>query len=333
MAVTVEARAHAQSAHGSSLQRGLSARITSALDDCRSLMGIAIVDDDLDRLRASSTTELHDAARVLQATIDAVVDRLRLPSRGTRKVTLLRVNELLAELHSLVDEIQRAFIERQAEMFGGVADALHRLRGVESTSQMIERVTVEVCRSCGVDRCALLRSSGTSLILESVEFTQDHEWEEEFASFARAHPTTLDPQDREVQMLRRRIPILVNDPASGPGMGELTAQAGRSAGYVAAPVVVRGRVIGTLHADRYFSAAAMDPVAMNVIAAFAAGFGYALERTVLMDRTRAQVRRMRSMSCSAQVYRSDATAAARSPPRLGARRSRSPTQSRVCQVF
>src|SRR6202011_3336325 len=135
----------------------------------------------------------------------------------------------------------------------------------------------------------------TSLILESVEFTQDHEWEEEFAAFAHAHPTTLDPHDREVQMLRRRIPILVDDPASGPGMGELTAHAGHSAGYVAAPVVVRGHVIGTLHADRYFSAAAMDPVAMNVIAAFAAGFGYALERTVLMDRTRAQVRRMRSM--------------------------------------
>jgi DNA-binding CsgD family transcriptional regulator len=296
MAVTVRAEGHSRTAHDSPSHRALAARIVATLDECRSLMKIAVVEDDeLHRLRALSRDELYEAARVLEATIDAVTERLRTTSRGTRKVTVLRVNELLAALHTLLNEIQRTFLERQAEMLGGIAEALHRLRGVESTSQMIERVTAEVCRSCGVDRCAVLRSDGASLILESVHFAEDPEWQEEWAAFARSHPPILDPRDREVQLLRRRIPILVEDAASTSGMREITAEAARSVGYVAAPLIVRGSVIGTLHADRYFSGSLVDPVALNTVAAFAAGFGYALERTVLMDRTSAQLRRMRSM--------------------------------------
>jgi DNA-binding CsgD family transcriptional regulator len=232
---------------------------------------------------------------MLERSIDAVTERLRTPARGTRKVAVLRVNDLLAELHSLVNEIHREYLVRQGEMMGAVAEALHRLRGIESTAQMIERVTEEVCRGCGVDRCALMRADGSQLTLESVHFAQEADWQEEFEAFARAHPSTLAPSDPEVELLRRRKPILVDDPVSSSGMREITVEAGQSTNYVAVPVIVRGGVIGTLHADRYFSGAPVDPVVLGLVATFAAGFGYALERTVLMDRSRAQVRRVREM--------------------------------------
>jgi DNA-binding CsgD family transcriptional regulator len=278
------------------LESSLAGRIAAVLDECRSVMRITVVDDsDLHRIRSLSRDDLYQAARMLERTIDAVTEQLRARANGTRKVAVLRVNELLAELHSLVNEIHHEYLVRQAEMVDGIADALHRLRGIESASRMIERVTVEVCRSCGVDRCALLRSDGSQLLLESVHFAQDPEWQEEFAAFARSHPPTLDPHDPEVQLLRRRIPVLVDDPGSTTGMREITTEAGQSTSYVAVPLILRGSVIGTLHADRYFSGAPVDPVALSVVSAFAAGFGYALERTVLLDRTSAQLRRVRTM--------------------------------------
>jgi DNA-binding CsgD family transcriptional regulator len=260
------------------------------------MIGIAVVDDsELHYARALSREQLYAAEKILERTIDAVTARLRTQATGTRTVAVLRVNELLAELHSLVNDIHAEYLLRETELIGGVADALHRLRGIDSTAQMIERATVEVCRGCGVDRCALLRSDGSQLFLESVHFAAEPAWQEEFEAFARAHPATLAPNDPEVQLLRRRIPVLVNDPVASAGMRELTVDAGHSTSYVAVPVIARGGVVGTLHADRHFSGAPLDPVVLSVVAAFAAGFGYALERTVLQDRSRAQVRRMREM--------------------------------------
>jgi DNA-binding CsgD family transcriptional regulator len=84
-------------------------------------------------------------------------------------------------------------------------------------------------------------------------------------------------------------------------MRDLVVGAWRSPGYVAAPIIVRGSVIGALHADRYFSGEQVDPFARDVLATFSAGYGYALERTALLDRTRSELRRMQDMMAQAET--------------------------------
>jgi LuxR family transcriptional regulator, regulator of acetate metabolism len=206
-----------------------------------------------------------------------------------RESTRARLARCLDEL-----EVQRDLVQRHQQMMRGIGEALHRLRGAESTSQLIERATIEVVRSCGVDRCVLFRVDGAKLIVESVHFSEDPEFQEEWRTFAAANPPELDHRDAEVQALRRHVPVMVDDTRSLDGMRHL-AEAGRMFSYVAAPVTVRGTVIGLIHADRYFAGARVDPVIRDALGTFAAGFGYALERNALIDRTKSQLQNMREM--------------------------------------
>jgi DNA-binding CsgD family transcriptional regulator len=293
MAVLVELSARERRAQAAP-NASLGARAVAAIEQYIHLCGAIVPDERMAYLRqAEKPDELNDLLTTLEEAIAAVLGRMRTPSRGTRATTVLHWQSLLAELNSLVKEIRDSMLNRQSDMLQGIAAALDRLRGAESTSLMIERVTIEVCRSCGVDRCVLFRVDGASLVAESIHFAQDKEFEEQWGALVRANPPQLDPRDREVQALRRRVPIIV-DPEATAGMREI-ATAAHSTGYVAAPVVVRGQVIGLLLADRYFSGVRVDPVCRDVIATFAAGFGYALERNVLIDRTRSQLRKMREM--------------------------------------
>ena len=65
-----------------------------------------------------------------------------------------------------VIELNRVGPESAAVPLRGIREALHRLRAVESTLQMLDRVTAEVCRSCGFDRCVFFRLDGASLTPE-----------------------------------------------------------------------------------------------------------------------------------------------------------------------
>jgi DNA-binding CsgD family transcriptional regulator len=280
----------------------VAARIAQSLADCRALLRVTGDHEGLDDLRESSApSELDQAVLALEPMIVLLTDQLRAQSGRGRALRVLRVREMLTQMYSLRHEAEQEVRSRQGAMLRGIADALLRLRGADSTSQTIARAPVEVCAGCGFDRCVLFRADGATLKLESVYFAQEPGWQEEFGDYARAHAPVLDSRDREIQLLRRRVPILVDDPGTAHGMHDLMVRAWRSTGYVAAPVIVRGSVIGALHADRFFSGARVDTFARDVLATFASGFGYALERTVLLERTRSQLRRMQDMMSEAET--------------------------------
>jgi hypothetical protein len=91
--------------------------------------------------------------QVEQTTVAAVSSLAAGPSRTVR---VLSVQQLLVELHSHWHEIQQDLLAQQMRMMGGVREALHRLRGAETMPQIIDRAAVEICRSCGADRCVLM---------------------------------------------------------------------------------------------------------------------------------------------------------------------------------
>lgn len=217
---------------------------------------------------------------------------------------MLGVQQLLAELHSHWHEIQQELLAQQMGMMGEVREALHRLRGAETTPQIIDRVAVEICRSCGVDRCVLMSLSEGHLIAESVHFGQDPEGQEEWTGYALAHPPEIDPRDPEIELLRRHSAVLVSDTATSRGVGDIS-RAAQSTGYVGAPVMVRGSVVGTLFADRTFSGETVDTVARDVVGLFAEGLGYALERTLLLGRMRKQIGKIREMMGEANTTLDD----------------------------
>jgi DNA-binding CsgD family transcriptional regulator len=209
------------------------------------------------------------------------------------------VQQLLVELHSLRHDIEELRLSRLLTLLGRVRDALARLRSPETTRQMLELVSAEVCRSCGFSRAVLFRVDGSVLHVRDMHWTEDEEWQEEWTSIAQQHPPVLDPRDRETQLLRHHVPVMVQ-PEAAHGMKEV-ADAAQTIGYVAAPLVLNGAVIGTLHGDRYFTGEPVDTIARDVLATFAEGFGGILERTALLERVRLQSRRLREVLAEAET--------------------------------
>ncbi|HET9739083.1 MAG TPA: LuxR C-terminal-related transcriptional regulator, partial [Solirubrobacteraceae bacterium] len=249
-------------------------------------------------LRRIRDGDRHMALRQVEQTTVAAVSSLA--AGPSRTVRVLSAQQLLVELHSHWHEIQQDLLAQQMRMMGGVREALHRLRGAETMPQIIDRAAVEICRSCGVDRCVLMSMKEGRLIAESVHFGQDPDGQEKWTGYALAHPPKIDPRDPEIELLRRHGPILVSNNATSRGVGDIS-RAAQSTGYVGAPVMVHGSVIGTLFADRTFTAETVDTVARDVVGVFAEGLSYALERTLLLGRMRHQIGKIREVMAEADT--------------------------------
>jgi DNA-binding NarL/FixJ family response regulator len=70
---------------------------------------------------------------------------------------------------------------------------------------------------------------------------------------------------------------------------------------VAAPIMPRGRVLGFLHADCYFSGRDVDELDRDTLWAFAEGYGYAMDRALLMHRLHALTREVRHVAEAADA--------------------------------
>ena len=285
---------------GSTFHVPLGRRVVATLESGRSILNTdRISDEELQRIRDG---DRHAALRQVEQTSAAAASSLA--SGSSRRVRVLSVQQLLAELHTNWHEIQQDLLAQQMGMMGDVREALHRLRGAETMPQIIDRAAVEICRSCGVDRCVLMSMRGGRLIAESVHFGRDPEGQEQWTAYALAHPPEIDPRDPEIELLRRHAAILVSDNSVSRGVGDIS-RAARSTGYVGAPVMVRGSVVGTLFADRTFSGETVDTVARDMVGLFAEGLSYALERTLLLGRMREQVGKIREMMAEADTTLDD----------------------------
>ena len=177
--------------------------------------------------------------------------------------------------------------------------ALGRLRGVASVAELMHRGTAELCRSCRFDRAVLFRVEGSELVAESVYFTEDPAGAQDFLSLARRVRPQLNHMLLETEMIRRERPVLVSDAENDPRTFKPLVQASGTKSYVAAPIMPGGRVIGMLHADYRTTDRAVDEVDREVLWTFAEGFGYAVERMLLVERLEAETAQIQLMANTA----------------------------------
>jgi DNA-binding CsgD family transcriptional regulator len=170
----------------------------------------------------------------------------------------------------------------------GVQRSLGHLRTVSDLPALYERGVRLLCEVCGFDRAFFTRVDGSLMRIEYVHFPRDPELAATFREAATAGPPKLDHLLLETEMIRRRAPLLVTDAANDPRTHRALTQLGLTRSYVAAPILPAGKVVGFLHADRYDSGQNVDELDRDGLFAFAAGFGYAIERVRLLERLRAQ---------------------------------------------
>jgi LuxR family transcriptional regulator, regulator of acetate metabolism len=191
--------------------------------------------------------------------------------------------ELLLELAGVRDRLREARSRQRMAALARVQESLARLSGIASVSALIDRAPEEVCR-LGFDRAMISRVHGSSWVPEAFHIAGDPDWAHEILQAGRAEPQQLTHMILETEMVRRRGPLLVANVQSDPRVHQPLAAASLSRSYVAAPIMPQGRVIGFLHADCYVQRRHVDEFDRDVLWMFARAFGYAFERTVLLER-------------------------------------------------
>jgi DNA-binding CsgD family transcriptional regulator len=133
------------------------------------------------------------------------------------------------------------------------------------------------------------RVRGSLWVPEALEIADGVDDEEQAVQrFIREVEIPLTHMLIETEMVRRRIPVLVSDPAGHPRTFKPLVEAGRSTSYVAAPIMPTSRVIGFFHADRFGQDLPVSPEDRDNIWLFAEHFGLLYERAVLAERLERQ---------------------------------------------
>jgi DNA-binding CsgD family transcriptional regulator len=161
---------------------------------------------------------------------------------------------------------------------------LGALRAIPELRRLLERAPAILCEACGFERAVVFRIDGTEMLAESAFFGEDRHWEAEFLARARQDRPELTHRLLETEMVRRRTPLLVADPRSNERAFAPLVGESRTTAYVAAPIVSGGRVIGSLHADRYYSQTPLSTADLDVLSLFAEAFAAIFERVALSER-------------------------------------------------
>ncbi|MGX9672872.1 LuxR C-terminal-related transcriptional regulator [Mycobacterium sp. HM-7] len=246
----------------------------------------------------SGSVELPDGDledSLVEQLVDEALHRLRdiLSSRsGTVDVGVLAL--LAFELSEIHGQMVAGTLDRRLNGLSNVQLALGKLRAVRSTEEMMARAPRALCDECGFKIATLMRvDEGGRVIPVSGFHAENPDWETTFKdTMLNSLPVYLNASLIESEMIRRRSALIVHDAYNDP---RVTTEHLRMAGapsYVAAPIMPEGRVIGFLHASH---GSTVDIVDRDILWAFAEGYGYALERTILVERLYEHGERMREL--------------------------------------
>jgi DNA-binding CsgD family transcriptional regulator len=175
--------------------------------------------------------------------------------------------------------------DRAVALMDGVQAGLGRLRGLVAASTLLARGAEELCHSCGFARSLIFSVDDERMTPAGASGDAESE------SVVWGAALSLAELPLESELLRRRMPLLVDDVGAMRSVGALWG----STSYVAAPVMPQGAVVGVLYADRRGQHRAVDALDRATLAAFAEGFGFAFQATVLSTRLRVQHDQVRDM--------------------------------------
>lgn len=250
--------------------------------------------------RAGTVEPGSDPITAVAETVDAQAAVVRDALEAVGDERALAALEAVLDLSLLERQLIEDGARRRATALLQVQDGLSKLRAVDDVAAIVDRAPRELVECCGFDRAVLFRVHDGRMVMESAYFGDDVEGAEKMVAFAQSVSPPLDHMLLETQMIRRHAPAIVRDARNDPRVNRPIIDFSLTRSYVAAPVMPTGRVIGFLHADRLYSGRTVDEIDRDTVWAFAEGFGYAFERTVLVERMRRQHAEVRTALATAE---------------------------------
>jgi hypothetical protein len=239
---------------------------------------------------AATTAELAELHRTLVALLD---ERLGGADAETRA------------LHRLAGLLVDAGVIARLQALERVTAAADRLAEAGQASEIVDRAPAEACRALDLDRAVLSRIDDGRLVAEAVYCRNGAGDAGAALAALRAAPVALGHPLLEAEMLRNRRALIVHAP-DGPAAGRHAfAEEIRWGTHLAAPVVLEGRVIGSLHGDRLVSRAPLRTADRDALWRFALAFARVFERAVLRRRLRVQRQQLRQLASWADARTSE----------------------------
>jgi DNA-binding CsgD family transcriptional regulator/GAF domain-containing protein len=221
------------------------------------------------------STLTHACIAQLRRTAESEVDEAR------------RLCDAILSLQQLAMDWYLHDTAMRGQRLADCAAGLSRLRGMPSSTALVDNACEELVLRCGFHRAVLSKVESRSwkpLILHDRGDTTATSWFSDWIG-QRVPLTATAP---EAEMLSRRRPSLVYDTSNAPVYRPLIVAAGQSRSYVVAPLVLGDDVIGFLHTDHHPLPRRVDESDRDVLWAFADGFSHIYERAVLLERLRTQ---------------------------------------------
>lgn len=236
----------------------------------------------------------HGANAALDAAQAAIIEALARPELDPSDRA--RLSALLLQLSHTRTAIKEAGLARRTEALGSVRAVLDRLRTATTVETLVERAPLEVGR-IGYQRCLVSKLRDGQWIARSAFVKGDPGFAEAMRVAGSSAPRQVDQQLIESELVRRRSPILVDDPRTNPRVHRELLDLTQSRAYVAAPLVVGRAVIGFVHADSG-ELGTVDEFDRDVIGMLAECMGHAFERAVLHERLQAIKAQVQQYSAS-----------------------------------
>lgn len=211
--------------------------------------------------------------------------------RGDREATEAVVSsgdlvELLLRIHGAENIVRRVEVMQRTEAMRTVRYALGQFRGIGQIDQLRNKCP-KVLASLGFDRAMLSKVDNSVWTPVSAYVDKDPEWGQAIVNSGQEHPQHLVSSLPEFELVRRRNGILVTDAQQNPHVNKAVIEPSLSRSYVAAALMPEGNVIGLLHGDMYFHRGDVGEFDRDLLNLFAEGFGYVLERAILLERASA----------------------------------------------
>jgi DNA-binding CsgD family transcriptional regulator len=181
------------------------------------------------------------------------------------------------------------FVECRAR----IAAALGRLASVGSAEAIRAAAPREFAEACGLTRAMISAVRGSRWVPLQLYTRNDLDpAAAAFRSYVESDPEIpLANMFAETDVVRRRTAMLVDEHLVGTRAFKPIIEIARSPAYVAAPIMVEGRTIGFMHADRVGQGRHVDEDDRRYIQAFTAELAVVYQRARWSERLSERARR------------------------------------------
>lgn len=198
-----------------------------------------------------------------------------------------------ADAHrSQMERLQRRYDTRFSAL-ERVGVAIAQLREMTGPAAMLGRAPKELCLGSRFDRVVLSLIRDGQLVAEAAHFRDDDAGAAAALEALATDPPRLEHPLIEIELLRRHRASIVTDADAHPRVHASSARTMAWRTYAAAPISVRGEVIGAIHADAGTSDRSLDVLDGDVLWSFAVGLAEAYETAFLRRSLRNQRTEMR----------------------------------------